>query len=231
MKQLNNAVLVCVGALLLTGCEALDPPAAGKLPEYAPTYPTTPDPKELRKVDGAIYSAETVVPLFETDRARHAGDILTVVLVENTNGQQNTSTTQKKNDKEQMVNAQFLGRAISFGSDYSLDMDLNNQRQFTGQGQSVQTNKLVGSISVTVSKVLANGNLLVQGEKWVRINQSKEFVQLSGIVRARDIAVDNSVTSDRVANARISYGGTGQINNTNAQGWFSRFLWSQLAPT
>ena len=217
--------------LSLSGCEALDPPAPGKDPEFSPTYPVTPDPKELRKITGAIYSAETIVPLFDTYKARHVGDILTIVLVESTNAQQNQSTTQKKQDKDQSANPTFLGRAISLGAGYSLDMDLDNKRDFTGQGQSVQNNKLVGSISVTVAKVMANGNLVVQGEKWIRINQVKEFVQLSGIVRPRDIGTDNAITSDRVANARIYYGSVGQTNNANAQGWFSKFLWSQFAPT
>lgn len=223
--------LTYLAVLALSGCEVLNPPAPGKDIEFAPTYPTTPDPKELRKVSGAIYSPETVVPLFETARARHVGDILTIILVENTNAQQNMTTTQRKNDKEQIVNPVFLGRPISLGSGYSLDMNMNNQRQFTGQGQTVQNNKLIGSMSVTVAKVLANGNLVIQGEKWIRINQSKEYVKLSGIVRPRDIGIDNAVNSDRVANARIFYGGVGQVNNVNAQGWFSKFLWSQLAPT
>lgn len=223
--------VVCCAALFLGGCETLDPPAPGKDAAFAPTYPVTPDPKELRRASGAIYSDETVVPLFETARARHAGDILTIILVENTNAQQNTTSTQKKNDKTQSTNPLFFGRPISLGAGYSLDMSLDTQRQFTGQGQSVQNNKLVGSLSVTVSKVLANGNLVIQGEKWIRINQSKEYVQLSGIVRPRDIGTDNSITSDRVANARIYYGGVGQVNNANAQGWFSKFIWGQFFPT
>ncbi|MDP3268802.1 MAG: flagellar basal body L-ring protein FlgH [Legionella sp.] len=218
-------------SMLLGGCEALYPPAPGLNPDYAPTYPTTPDPKELRKVSGAIYSNETALPLFETPRARHPGDILTIFLVENTNAQKNATTTQKKNEQLQVVNKAFLGRPISLGSGYSLDFDLNNQRKFTGEGRSIQNNRLAGSISVTVAQVLANGNMVVQGEKWVKINQGNEYVQLSGIVRPRDIRPDNSVTSDRVANARISYGGTGQINNANAQGWLARFIWSPLFPT
>ena len=230
MKLINLTMLSLV-ILSLSGCEALDPPAPGKDPEFSPTYPVTPDPKELRKITGAIYSAETIVPLFDTYKARHVGDILTIVLVESTNAQQNQSTTQKKQDKDQSANPTFLGRAISLGAGYSLDMDLDNKRDFTGQGQSVQNNKLVGSISVTVAKVMANGNLVVKGEKWIRINQVKEFVQLSGIVRPRDIGTDNAITSDRVANARIYYGSVGQTNNANAQGWFSKFLWSQFAPT
>jgi len=226
MKIIKGAAS-CVALLLLTGCEALNPPEPGKDALFAPTYSVTPDPKELRKANGAIYSAETVIPLFETDRARHAGDVLTVVLVENTNAQQNMTTTQKKNDKNAESNSiQFTGT-----NKYSMNMSLDNGRSFTGQGQSVQNNKLIGSISVTVAKVMANGDLVVQGEKWIRINQAKEYVQLSGIVRPRDIAANNSISSDRIANARIYYGAVGQSNNTNAQGWISRILWSPLAPS
>lgn len=220
----------CFAVLFLTGCEILNPPSPGKDTAFAPTYPVNPDPKELRKVSGAIYSNETIVPLFETARARHVGDVLTIILVENTNAQQNMTTMERKNDKTQARMPVFLGRPISLGHGYSLDMNIDDQRQFMGQGQSVQNNKLVGSLSVTVSKVLANGNLVIQGEKWIRINQAKEYVQLSGIVRPRDINADNSITSDRVANARVYYGAVGQINNVNAQGWFSKFLWSQFNP-
>lgn len=230
MNRLNIAVSCLVTALLF-GCEALHPPAPGDNPDYAPTYPVTPDPKELRKVSGAIYSSETALPLFETPRARHPGDILTVFLIEKTDAQKNATTTQRKNDTTKITNKLFLGRPISLGSGYSMDFDLDNQRQFNGEGRSIQNNKLAGSISVTVAKVLANGNMVVQGEKWVRINQGNEFVRLSGIVRPQDIKADNTITSDRIANARISYGGTGQINNTNAQGWLSRILWGPLFPT
>lgn len=229
--RLYDCFLIVVIGTLLSGCEALHPPVPGANIDYAPTYPDSPDPKQLRKVSGAIYNAETALPLFETPRARHPGDLLTIFLIENTNAQKNASTTEKKNDQEQIVNSTFLGRPISLGSGYSMDFNLNNQRQFTGQGQSLQNNQMTGSISVTVAKVLPNGNMVVQGEKWIRINQGNEFIQLSGIVRPQDIKADNSITSDRVANARISYGGTGQINNTNAQGWFSRILWSPLFPT
>ncbi|HHF7343690.1 MULTISPECIES: flagellar basal body L-ring protein FlgH [Legionella] len=215
---------------LLTGCEALNPPYPGTEPEYSPTYPTTPDPTQKRYANGAIYNAETVLPLFETPRARHAGDLVTVILVEKTDAQKRAITRQRKNDKTQIVNATVMGRPVNLGGGYNFDFDLDANRKFEGEGQSVQNNKLAGSISVTVAKVLANGNMVVQGEKWIRINQGSEFVRLSGIIRPQDIRPDNSITSDRIANAKIAYGGVGQINNTNAQGWFARFIWGPLFP-
>lgn len=224
-------VAIILGLIkLLAACEALSPPTPGTMPDYAPTYPVTPDAKQNRHPNGAIYNVETALPLFETPRARHAGDIVTVILVERTDAQKRAITRSRKNDKTQIVNATVLGRPLSFGSGYSMDFDLNAKRQFEGEGQSVQNNKIAGNISVTVSKVLPNGSMMVQGEKWIRINQGNEYMRLSGIIRPQDIKPDNTITSDRVANARIAYGGTGQINNTNAQGWLSRFIWSPLFP-
>lgn len=222
--------LILVSMHLLVGCEALHPPYPGTQPDYAPTYPVEPDPTQKRHINGAIYNAETALPLFETPRARHVGDLVTVLLIEKTDAQKRAITRQRKNEKDQLVNATFLGRPIALGGGYNFDFDLDAQRKFGGEGQSVQNNKLAGSISVTVAKVLANGNMVVQGEKWIHINQGSEYVRLSGIIRPQDLRPDNSITSDRIANARIAYGGTGQINNTNAQGWFARFLWGPFFP-
>jgi flagellar L-ring protein precursor FlgH len=225
----RGLLLICVLALLV-GCEALSPPSPGKDPDYAPTYPATPNPNQSRYVHGAIYNPETTIPLFETPRARHVGDILTIRLVEKTQGQKRATSRQRKNDDIQITNNTVFGRPINLGHNYNFDFDIETQRQFNGDAQSIQNNELSGSISVTVAQVLSNGNMVIQGEKWVGINQGKEYIRLAGIVRPVDITPDNSISSDRVANAKITYGGVGQVNNTNAQGWFSRFLWGPLFP-
>lgn len=228
---MNKFALGMLGLMLmLSGCETLMPPRPGDSPGYAPTFPANPDVHQVTRVNGGIYSSETAIPLFETPRARHAGDIITVKLIEKTNAKKQATTRQTKNDKTQIVNATVLGRPISFGGGYNFDFDLDAKRQFNGEGQSVQNNQLDGSISVTVAEVLANGNMVVQGEKWIRINQGNEFIRLTGIIRPQDIRPDNTITSDRLANARIAYGGTGQVNNTNAQGWVNRIIWGPIFP-
>lgn len=227
-KVIYSIALLTAG--ILAGCETLNPPRPGGTPDFAPTYPTGPNPKEPEYVKGSIFNANNALPLFETPRARHVGDLVTVRLVEKTDGQKTANTRSRKNDEINIENRAFAGRPISLGNGYSLDFDLQAERKFSGESQSIQNNKLSGSISVTVAKVLANGNMLVQGEKWIRINQGKEYVRLSGIIRPQDIRPDNSITSDRLANARIYYGGTGQIANTNAQGWISRILWGPIFP-
>ncbi len=81
-----------------------------------------------------------------------------------------------------------------------------------------------------MAEVLANGNLRVQGEKWVTLNQGEEFIRLAGTIRPVDVGPDNSVPSWKVADARITYSGKGMLNDANAMGWLARLFQSVLAP-
>src|SRR3546814_469821 len=114
-------------------------------------------------------------------------------------------------------------------SDWSSDV-CSSDLSFAGGGASTQSNTLSGSVTVIVTRVLPNGNLVVRGEKQVSLNQGAERVALEGIVRPIDIAANNSVTSDRIANARISYAGNGAVADANAMGWLARFFNSVLFP-
>jgi flagellar L-ring protein precursor FlgH len=111
-----------------------------------------------------------------------------------------------------------------------LDASMGNQSTFAGNGAATQSNKLDGSITVTVAKRLSNGNLVVRGQKWIAINSGREFVRLQGVVRPSDIAPDNTVLSWRVADAYISYGGQGTVANATKPGWLYRFFNSPKTP-
>jgi flagellar L-ring protein precursor FlgH len=111
-----------------------------------------------------------------------------------------------------------------------LDTTLTGSNTFDGEGSSSQSNSLVGSLTVTVMDVQANGNLVVQGDKSLKLNQGDEFVHISGVIRPADIATDNTVTSDKLADAHISYSGKGILDNSNRMGWLSRFFNSVFAP-
>ena len=82
----------------------------------------------------------------------------------------------------------------------------------------VQSNRLDGSITVTVYGLLPNGNLMVRGEKWLTLNQGEEYVQVTGIVRPADVSTDNTVPSFKVADARITYSGKGTLADANKPG-------------
>ena len=89
---------------------------------------------------------------------------------------------------------------------------------------------MTGSVTVTVADVLPNGIIAVRGEKWMTLNTGDELVRISGIVRADDISTDNMVSSTRIADARITYSGTGAFANASQPGWLDRFFISPLWP-
>jgi flagellar L-ring protein precursor FlgH len=91
-------------------------------------------------------------------------------------------------------------------------------------------NSLSGNITVTIHQVMPNGTMLVRGEKWLTLNQGDEYIRVSGLVRPQDIGPDNSIESTRLADARITYSGTGATHDANVMGWLARFFISPLWP-
>jgi flagellar L-ring protein precursor FlgH len=124
-----------------------------------------------------------------------------------------------------------VGVPTVLGKTYpDLETSASAERDFKGSAKSSQQNTLRGSIAVTVHKVLPGGTLLVKGEKALRLNQGDEFIRLTGLVRRDDISSNNQVSSQNVANARISYAGRGVLNDSNSAGWLTRFFTHSLFP-
>jgi flagellar L-ring protein precursor FlgH len=224
----NKKILsIAILSLLATGC-LKDPKPGDKA--FAPTYPSMPDIGKTSQ-NGSIYNSQTALSLYESPIARRVGDVLTIKLVENTQALKRAENRSQKDNTTDIPNPTILGKSVSLGGlgpGYNLGFTNDAEREFQARAESRQNNTLTGSISVTVHKVLANGSLLVQGEKWVEINTGNEYIRLSGIVRPQDIQPDNTITSDKVANARIGYSGTGQNHEDQKMGWLSKFLWSSL---
>jgi flagellar L-ring protein precursor FlgH len=216
--------LVPCALALLAGC-AMQPPRDDAQWAATPPVATAAAPA----ADGAIYHDAQGMELFADPRAHRTGDILTIVLVENTQAVKKANTSTSKKDKSSIGAPTLFGHIFKVGGkDASIGTD--GERSFDGGGSSSQSNQLTGNITVTVAQRLANGNLQVRGEKWLTINQGQELIRIAGIVRPQDIAPDNTVPSTRVADARISYTGRGSLADANTQGWLSRFFNSKWMP-
>lgn len=208
---------------IIMGCESM-PPKRGDNPEFIAASAPAPIPQQYN--NGAIYQAAQTRGLFEDYKARQVGDLLNVLLVEETDASKSAKTSLTK-DSDTSVDFEQSSASGTTGF-FGLEMGAN--RDFEGEGDSEQSNSLEGNISVTVADVLPNGNLVVQGEKWIGLNQGKEYVRLRGIVRPIDIRADNTVLSTQVADAQIYYGGSGAVADTNVAGWLMRFFVSALMP-
>lgn len=219
LKRISNLIVLAV-VLGITACAS--PRSGSELDaEGEPSY------LQLRAAhyspSGSLYQANSAMGLYEDIKANRIGDILTVLLVEQTSGQNSADNSVNQSTEMNVQTPTFGGRTRP-----NMQIDLGSENSFSGQSGSSQSNSLSGSITVTVHAVLPNGNLVVEGEKWIRINQANEFVRLKGVVRQLDIDTNNTLLSTQVADARISYGGTG--SHGNSPGWGAKILFSSLWP-
>ncbi|TRX74467.1 flagellar basal body L-ring protein FlgH [Pseudomonas mangiferae] len=230
MKRLN--VLCPLFAFsVLAGC--VSPPPKPNDPYYAPVLPRTPMPAAAN--NGSIYQAGFERNLYDDRKAYRVGDIITIALNERTQASKNANSNIAKTSKTNMGLTSLFGGGVNtnnpLGSgDLTLDAGYSGSRNAVGKSQAAQGNSLSGSVTVTVAEVLPNGILAVRGEKWMTLNTGDELVRIAGLVRSDDIGTDNTVSSTRIADARITYSGTGSFADANQPGWFDRFFISPLFP-
>ena len=225
MKSIKQ-VLLLIACGWLVGC-VNNPPKADN-PYYSPVPPAA--MMAPRVNNGAIYQAGNAISFYEDDKARRVGDILTIVLTENTSASKSADNELKKESSITIAQPTLFGEDLEiFGKPLSGSLG-GGTRDFTGESEATQKNSLSGNITVTVANVLPNGIMQVRGEKWMTLTSGEEYIRISGLVRPRDISSGNTVESTKLADARITYSGTGEFHDANVMGWLSKFFFSPLWP-
>lgn len=220
---MTTRIIAMLAALtLLGGCASFmepepEPPQALPQPEF--------QSEPRARINGSIYQSGRDVRLFEDRTARRIGDLITVILEEETEASKDATTSVNK------------GSSLGFGVPQigthtipGLGATVSADRDFSGSGASDQSNELTGMLTAFVVDRMSNGNLVIQGQKKLTLNRGDEYVTITGVVRPDDIRTDNSVSSTRVANARISYTGRGELADSNAMGWLTRVFTSVIWP-
>jgi len=225
MKKHCNILLLSI--LIFSGCAQVLPPKPND-PYYAPIIPGAVETKVVAQPTGAIFSIQNASYLYSDRKASRIGDLITILLNESTDASKNADTEIKKKDAN-TLDPTISDRVPSWKLN-PISFDIDSNKQFKAETDSAQANSLNGTITVTVAQVLPNGNLFIKGEKWLTLNQGNEFIRIAGIIRPEDITTDNTISSTRVANARITYSGTGPLEDSNKMGWLSRFFNSGWFP-
>jgi flagellar L-ring protein precursor FlgH len=228
--RLLNVIILGLAYTGLIGCAGIEDKGSDA---YAPIEPIVYPTVEESPPTGGLFAPKRKLTLFADVRAYEVGDIVSVVLVESTSAAKSADTELDKGSSVDIANPTIVGAPVEWstnGNSYNLNMGLDSTSSFGGEASSSQNNSLLGAIAVQVSHVLPNGNLVIQGEKWIQINQGDEYIKLRGIIRPEDLSATNSIPSTLVADARISYGGTGPLEETNSPGWLTRFFMSPLMP-
>jgi flagellar L-ring protein precursor FlgH len=227
MPVIKLVQLALTSVLLLSGCAIKPLSEKPDTAEFAPV--TVASKSSLPLSAGSLFSDEVGVNLYDDRRAYREGDIITVTLNERTVSSKSAETKIDKDGKVDFGEDTILGKLVDIKGN-SLLTNLEQSRSFDGSGETDQQNRLQGSIAVTIADVLPNGLLVIRGEKWMTLTNGQEFIRISGLIRPDDVASNNTVSSTKVADARISYSGTGDLAAANKQGWASRFFNSSVWP-
>ncbi len=246
MKPLTQATRLTVSALaigLLAGCATAD-----KKPLVeGPTSITPPSQAAAPANPGSLFPTVSTNsggyrPLFEDRRARHVGDTITVVLNERTTANRSSNASASKESTAEITSdlsalsgltgpsgalrgtplrgltSSVIDRARQAGEAFNVTAE--SAVDFSGKGAASAQNAFSGTITGTVIEVLANGNLIVAGEKQLAVSAEEEIIRFKGVVNPADL-VNNSITSSKVADLRLEYRGRGAGDDAQTPGWLA----------
>lgn len=216
-------IMALTFVLALVGCQSKDEMIKPDDPFYAPVQPSHIAPPPAS--NGSLYQQNYSMTLYGDRKAYRVGDVITVLLTETTSSQKSTKSSLSKSSEVEVLNPTILGQQ-------PLDMTTNieNDTSFSGKGSTGQSNSLQGSITVTVHQIYPNGLMLVKGEKWLNLTNGSEVIRVSGLLRPEDVSPENTAMSTKLADARLTYSGTGDLADTTRQGWLTRFFNSSWWP-
>ena len=198
---------------------------AGCVPSTSIKQPLTarPEPRAVAVApvgNGAIFQAgANERPMFEDRRARNVGDVLVINIVETTSATGKSSTSEGSSGSIAVATPATTALTNVTGS---------SALKSANSSASTGSNTFTGSITVTVTEVLPNGNLRVAGEKQVAIKHSEEYVRFSGVVNPVTISGTNTVQSTQVADVHVEYKGAQNIDAAAVTTMFNRFFFSML---
>ena len=204
---------ILVMAAACSACSVLPPEPLAHSNGFSPVFPV--EQKLPALATGAIYNGQQSERFFGRGRGFRVGDVITVLLNESTQAARTQNGTLSRSSSNDVpTSAPNLLNGL-FKSAVKLESNIKNE----GVGKADQTASLTGSIAVSVVDVMSNGNLVLRGEKQVALSEGSEIIQVGGIVRPDDIAPNNTVQSRRLANAQITYRGTGDLATAARAGW------------
>jgi Flagellar basal body L-ring protein len=220
-------------ATLLGGCAGQDRHAVPSPPMTPPQMYT--EPEQRYSNPGSLYSVAESPDLYADNRARRVGDIILIKVVETSKSKTKADTTADRDTTNSLsvaaaFNRSTMGLYPGAGGTLSGGVGLDpilSTRSISGlsaSGETKRENYVTATVGARVLNVLPGGLLQVQGARKVRVNEETHYMVVSGMVRAQDVASDNSIESTQLADSQIEYYGEGVLADKQKQGWLTRLL-------
>lgn len=235
MKTQKHTIIKLAGAALLcmtlVSCGSIDrlsnvgkAPEMAKIenpqlkPDYKPVSMPMPAPKVSVKQPNSLW-ASNKKGFFKDQRASDVGDILTVMIDIQDEAQLENETARSRNAGETASAGGLLGYEDSLDAilpeaiDPGNLIDLPSSSNYSGEGEIEREEEILIKLAAVITQILPNGNFVIHGSQEVRVNFEKRILQVDGIIRPEDVSIHNTINHDQIAEARIIYGGEGQITD------------------
>ncbi len=223
--------LMLSASLSLSACGSADRIAnIGKAPDmskienpqlqagYQPVSMPMPAPTNTAKQPNSLWSSDRTA-FFKDQRATNVGDILTVLIEIDDQADLDNETKRSRSSGEGAELPALLGYEAALGRVLPQAIDPTNLAEFgsesnyTGKGSVGREEEIDFKLAAVVTQILPNGNLVIYGKQEARVNYEKRIIQIDGVIRPEDISIKNTINHDQIAEARIIYGGEGQITD------------------
>jgi flagellar L-ring protein precursor FlgH len=182
------------------------------------------------KHEGSLWQDNgSLSELFIDPTARRVGDIVTIQIVESSKASNKATTNTGRDSSISAGIDSFFGLEQNFPSSGSFFSPFGRVQadfgsSFKGDGATSRSGDLTAYITARVTEVLPNGNLYIMGSREVTVNNERQFITLSGLIRTRDISQGNVILSTYISDARIAYSGSGIIDDRQRPGWMTKIL-------
>ena len=218
-KTVLKALFLFIGTLTVAGCAIND--NLYKDLEQQPTPSVTKTPA----APGSIWPGATGGNMLFTDRkARYVNDVVTIVISETAEGENNA----KLESNRTSVTTAGIAGIYQFNPDKTIlskyELGGSSTNDMEGEGKTKRDGILKGRITAQVTQVLDNGNFMIEGKRLITVNAEDQFMILTGVIRPEDITTDNLILSQYIANARIVYTGRGVVDDKMRPGWLTRII-------
>jgi len=225
---MNNALIVAALAVVSMGMTACMPRVnqveVGKQESMAERALSTPH-ADTSNSGSLWYNGG--IGLLSDPKAGRVGDLVTVLVSENAKATRSLASKQsKKSSRKAGLSASIAYGGALGNKDVSPtgNLGMTNSKSFDGSGSTNNSDTLTASVTSVVTYVYPNGNMRINGKRVLIVNHEPQELTFSGVIRPIDITATNTIQSSKVAQARISYGGTGALAAVAHEGWLSRTL-------
>jgi len=235
-KKLYIPLSTVVLLYMFSGCTAklTDPEIDFEPPKYVEQMPPKEEKQDFTSTGSLFGQGDN--PLFSDHKAMHVNDIVTIVISETAKSSNSGSKQLSESDSSNLGGGIFSSTGAANGSVNSAIGKLNgysdigftskSDNSYKGQGKATKDASFTTTVSARIVKVLQNGNYFVSGRREILVDDQKQIIQISGVIRPYDIDQYNKISSTQVSDAKILYKTEGDMDRATKQGWGTKLIQS-----